>query len=280
MITFYTCITGNHGHIANVNRYKKENRKFVCFYDDDNSFLPKTGWDFVKLNSKNVPTKIFDKSKRHLQRYIKTNTFDYLPNTEYACWVDPRFDFIKEDFFLYMEESIKSFNVSYRLLPHPQRISLADELVWAYTSNKLSYEECIFLIDTLNKYQVNFDDFFTSSLTIFLIKNTKNSKIIGKQWFELIDKCYKEKELHLRDQAVFPFAISLTNNKDYVDFLNVNRFGGYEEWKNNLGIVGKEHADPPNTRHNWRGNIANFLVDVQKKTGSTIASPMFDIPIL
>lgn len=267
MITYVTAITNNFGFLPNIASYKNENRSFICFYDSDDTVDHQSGWDFQKIeyDSKNARIK---------QRYVKCN-FQDLVNSDYYCWIDPRHMFLSDSFFLHVENIIENDSFDILIQPHPIRKSLSDEFVWAYTTGKLSYSDCMSVIDCIQSKSLNLDDYFSTLLSIFVVKSNEKTKKMGNRWFDLIIDCYHDKCHSIRDQIIFPFSVE--NLK--VLFFNIYEFGGYEEWIHNLGIKYADFDGDSPKGLDWRPHISSFLTDIQLKTGSTIHSPMFGLPI-
>lgn len=268
MITYITAITNNFGFLPDISRYKSEKRKFVCFHDDHTNVNSDTGWDFQKINYNT-------KNSRIKQRYVKCN-FQDLVDSEYYCWVDPRFLFLNNSFFLYVEHIISNNSFDILVQPHPTRKSLSDEFVWAYTTGKLTYSDCMSVIDCLQEKNLNLNNFFSTLLNIFVVKGGEKTRKMGNRWFNLIVDCYHDKCHSIRDQLIFPFSIESIN----VSFFNIFEMVEYEHWLYNLGITHANFDNDNPKAMDWRPHISNFLKDIQTKTGSTIHSPMFGEPIV
>lgn len=278
MITYITCVTNNKGYIPDISNYISDNRNFICYYDSDNSYNPSLGWNFIKLEKEKFPEiSHFYDNPRFLQRYVKTHMHMLHPESDFICWVDPRFIFKSDYFFKYIEDCIRLNDFDFLIKMHPIRKTLSDDFVWAYTTGKLKKEQCYKLIDNMIYFEFDFSKHFSPLLTIFVVSQSKESKLISQRWFENILKCYPNDWHGLRDQIVFPYSLS---DQSIIKLINWYEFGNYDIFLSNLNVeVPILNTGAPNGI-DWRFEIADFLVKIQNKTGSTIHSPMFGEPIV
>lgn len=275
MITFYTCITSNIGYVPNISNIKVDGHRYICFYDDDKSYNDHLGWEFVKIDQSILELEYRNLSPRLIQRLIKLKPNIFIKNnSDYFCWVDPRFIIKSNIFFKYFDE-LEKINPTLVLLKHPNRQSLADDFVWAYTTGKMTFGQCAYTVNKISN--LNNSNFWLSTLNVvYFRKNTENVNRFGNIWFDMLYNFFELKTHSIRDQIILPFALIQSKiDLDSISFFDYYSHGGLYEWYQYLDIELAEYEHDLTNCFDWRDNIIELLTLIKDKTGSCIHSPMF-----
>jgi len=275
MITIFTCLTKNVGYLSDITDIKNEDDRYICFYDDDESYDESLGWEFIKIERDQFP-EIFDNG-RLLQQEIKFNPTKYMDDSDWYVWLDPRWQLHTNLIFNYLKQTILSTDNDLVFFYNPTRKSFADEITFVYTSSKLKRNQCLDIANKLSELNVNFSSFFPTLSGIYLYKNTDNSKKFSNCITNISKKIYDVDYYSPRDQIIIPFAI------DSVDDISYNFFQHTLhdvlddcvcEWRHEPRWLGKL---PYEELNQWSDDIADFLKIVQDVTESTLKVPCFGI---
>lgn len=269
---YYTCLTKNVGYISDISDLKSEGDRYICFYDNDESYNESLGWEFVKLEREQFPD-IFDNG-RLLQQEIKFNPTKYMDESDWYAWLDPRWIFHTNLLFNYLKQTSLNADGDLVFFYNPTRKSFADEITCIYTSSKLKRKQCLDITNKLKSIGVNFSSFFPTLSGIYLTKNTESSKRFGEKFTEISNLIYNVDYYSPRDQLILPFATDGVNVNFFQHFMHDVLDDCVCEWRHEPRWLDKL---PYEELNQWSDDIADFLKIIQDVTGSTLKVPCFGI---
>jgi hypothetical protein len=249
---FYTCVTGpDNGYVHDVTDLDQHGFDFVAIHDSHHEGF--SGWRSINIDD-DYP---FDLDKfAHKQRYAKTMPHKYLSEYDYSVFLDPKWELTSE--FIKLCKQLVEEHPQWKLPAHPKRNTLYEEFLFPFSNGTLSYEECVKVIDILIEEKADFNGFFSSLCTWMVRAHNETTQKIGERWFELINKCYAD---NVRDQIIFPFAVSAVDTGSVVDrSLSIEQL--YE--------AGVRLNYPNQTRTktvNWRKDFYDLIAYLHGRTG-------------
>lgn len=269
---FYTCLTKNVGYLSDISDLKNEDDRYICFYDDDETYDESLGWEFIKLEREHFPD-IFDNG-RLLQQEIKFNPTKYMDESNWYAWLDPRWILHTNLLFNYLKQTSLNADGDLVFFYNPTRKSFADEITFIYTSSKLKREQCLDITNKLKSINVKFSSFFPTLSGIFLYKNTESSKKFGSKFTEISNLVYDVNYYSPRDQLILPFATDGVNFNFFQHSMHDVLDDCVCEWRHEPRWLDKL---PYENLNQWSDDIADFLKIIQDLTGSTLKVPCFGI---
>tara|TARA_X000001382_G_scaffold49796_1_gene33698 strand:+ start:3092 stop:3745 length:654 start_codon:yes stop_codon:yes gene_type:complete len=191
-IVFYSSQTGNRGFIPCIKDQMIGDFDYYFLHDNHYEATEGKGWNYINTSNE---FKNYSNSKR--QRISKMMPKLFFPNAEYTVYVDSKY-YLSREFYKLCLDIIQEEKPNWMVPPHESRYSFEEELKFAKDVKKIPSEE-------INNIRTELKGEFINTNCCWLIrKNNDVNHLIGKKWFDLTNKFFKNE---VRDQLTFPFCV-------------------------------------------------------------------------